>query len=107
MALRDRVAVVDSVRGSDDHLRAGVGKHGREISIGQLELRYELGESARTVLALALGEVQRLVRGGDELLRRQRVFWVSGDPDAESQGLARGGGDRGRMHGIDDAVGEP
>ena len=107
VALRDRAAMVDSVRGGDHDLRAGVGEHGHEVAVRELKLGDQLGESAGAVFALAFGQVQRLVGGGDQLGRAQRVLRIGRHADAEGQVLA-GDRDHGsRVHRVDDAIGKP
>src|SRR5260370_19419095 len=76
------------------------------VGFGQAALGHEVRESAEAVLALALGEVESLVGRRYQLGRSERVVGVRGDPDAEREIRARGGGNGGGMDGIDDAVRE-
>jgi hypothetical protein len=69
-----------------------------------LQFAYKLRESAEAILALPLRVVQSLVRGCDELHRRQRVFRERGHADAERQVVPWRGGQRSRSRGLDDAV---
>src|SRR5205807_1032208 len=81
VALRYRVAMVDSVGGRDYHLRTGVGEDRAQGVGGQLELGHELWERACAVLAFALGEVPagcrsaqwQALRASDSQLRHKPV----------------------------------
>src|SRR5713226_2646415 len=104
MTLSNRVAMVDGVSGGDYNLRAGIGKQSDQVFRRELELGHQLRERARAILALALGEIESLVGGRNQLLSRQCVLWISGDANAESQVLAWDSRHGRRVHGVDDSI---
>ena len=106
MTLRDRVSMIHGVRHRHHHLRAGLGEHRGQIAISQLELGHQLREGAGAVFALALRQVERLVRRRNKLAGRKRVFRIRRDTDAECQVQPGSGGHRRGVHCIHDAIRE-
>ena len=104
VALRDRVAMVDRMSDGHHDLGSRLGEHCDKVSVCQLQLGDQLRKGARSVLAFTFGEVQRLVRGSDQLGRGESIFRIRCDADTERQVVARRGRDRRRVDRVDDSV---
>ena len=105
-AARPAQAAVDGVSGGDDQLRPDLLQHleQRLLVLGQPLDQRRIGQVA--IAAFALGQVEGLVGGHQQLVGGEGVLGQAGQPDAQRQRVRRSGADARGMDAGEQALGE-